>query len=167
MLRPGRAGTRQSVTIAAGLSREGMCVLRHGCSLLSLLCWLPFAAAVGVFIYFAVGSIAVYVEMFGDISITQNTTVAVERVMSLVRVAYETHEMPHAFLLWGGLAVGAYIVVVLIYLLISLGCIARDCSRDCSDCAPASRRRLGEEEEEEEMATVDPYANYSKDSARL
>lgn len=142
-----------------------MCVLRHGCSLISLLCWLPFAAVVAAFVYFGAGSIAVYVEMFGDISITQNTTVAVERVMSIVRTAYETHEMPHAFVLWGGLAVAVYILAVAIYVLVTLGCIARDCSRSCAACAPRADSSSADEEEAVEM--VDDYARYNKDTARL
>lgn len=146
-----------------------MCVLRHGCSLLSLLCWLPFAAMVGVFIYFGAGSIAIYVEMFGDISLTQNTTVAVERVTSIVRTAYETQEMPHVFMLWGGLAVGIYILAVAVYCLVTLGCIARDCSKDCAACAPTSRpaAAAAEEGDEEAIEMVDEYARYNKGAARL
>lgn len=149
-----------------------MCVLRHGCSLLSLLCWLPFAAVVAAFVYFGAGSIAVYVEMFGDISITQNTTVAVERVTTIVRTAYETREMPHAFVLWGGLAVAVYILAVAIYVLVTLGCIARDCSRSCASCAPRAAAAAvgnddGRDDEEEAVEMVDDYARYNKDTARL
>lgn len=146
-----------------------MCVLRHGCSLLSLLCWLPFAAIMGAFIYFGAGSIAIYVEMFGDISLTQNTTVAVERVTSIARTVYETREMPHAFMLWGGLAVGVYILAVAIYCLVTLGCIARDCSNSFAACAPSSRAAAKEEQDNDEEAVemVDEYARYNKGTARL
>lgn len=120
-------------------------VLCH-CYRMGCLVWRVIAMLLGAtFVYVAGGTISVYETLFGDISISQNATVAAERAFVFVRDAYVAGRPPSSFHVWGMVAAGIYILGCLVYFVIKCNCIARDCSSSVDDAptsASSQQRRL-------------------------
>jgi hypothetical protein len=90
------------------------------------------------------GAWGTYEALFGDISVTQNTTLAAQRAAQLVYEAYQTGHTPSAFIKWGVAIAALYVVTCVIYILIKFSCICHECSKAIDESDNDSKAAVAE-----------------------
>lgn len=90
------------------------------------------------------GALGTYEALFGDISVTQNTTLAAERAASLVYETYQTGHAPTAFIKWGVVTVGIYVTICIVYILVKFSCICHECSKAIDESDNDSKQAVAE-----------------------
>ena len=112
-------------------------LFKHAALLVRTLCLLLLAIPLSLFFGFW-GAID---ELFGGIDVRQNTTLALEHGVQVLKNSYVNGTYPDNFFLWGSIAAGVYGCLVLLYYLLSCFGIFHACSKELEGYATETLKR--------------------------
>lgn len=95
-------------------------------------------------VFFLGGALGTYETLFGDLSITQNSTLAAQRAVQFVKDTYVTGTAPGPFVTWGSILLALYVLACIVYILIKFSCICHECSKAIDESDAETRDAIQE-----------------------